>query len=351
MKLIHAGIGGRGRHWLDFVAQQADIETVACVDVDEDALRAVRDATGCTIFSSLDEALSAVEADGVLVASPSHLHGEHARMALNAGFAVMVEKPLAASFAEAVDVVQSARTIGRPLMVAENYRFFQAERTLRKFLADEKLGRIESIVCIDRRDQPSNTQGAWVRKMPQPFLTEIAVHHFDSFRYLFDRRPVSVWAKTYNPPGSDYEKNAAAQTLLEMQGNIRIQYSGSFVGSRYEYELSVRGENGEIRTNRSKVWWRPQGKRSFTLLEPVAMPEGEALRYPQAGMHSLLTAFRDAVLNGSEPETSGADNLWTLAMYEAAVRSAETGNYVSIESTFTREMQERAGLTATQGNA
>ena len=236
-------------------------------------------------------------------------------------------------------------------MVAENYRFFQAERTLRKFLGDSQLGRINSVVCIDRRDQPSNTQGAWVRTMPQPFLTEIAVHHFDSFRYLFDRRPKSVWARTHNPPGSDYEQNAAAQTLLEMQGNIRIQYSGSFVGSRYEYDLSVCGEHGEIRTNRSKVWWRPYGKRSFALLEPVAMPEGEALRYPMAGMHSLLSQFRGAVFDGSEPETSGSDNLWTLAMYEAAVRSAETGSYVSIEDMFTLDLQERAGVKETQRTA
>jgi predicted dehydrogenase len=283
-------------------------------------------------------------ADAVLIASPSGLHGTQAAQALRAGFAVLVEKPLAGSFAEAVDLVAAARSAGRPLMVAENYRFFRAERTLRRCLEEERVGRIRSVVCIDRRDQPSGTQGAWVRGMAQPFLTEIAVHHFDSFRYLFNRRPLAVWARTHNPAGSDYQQNAAAETLLEMEGDLHIQYSGSFVGSRYQYQLGISGDQGELRTDRSKVWWRPRGRRTFEQVKPVPMPDGEALRYPHAGMVSMLAQFSAAVGGGAPPETSGVDNLWTLAMFEAALRSTVSGRYVAIDEVFTPEMKIRAGL-------
>lgn len=346
MRLIQVGVGGRGRHWLDFTGPRQDIQTVACVDVDAAALARVREQTGCATYTSLDEALGAVAADAVLVASPSLMHGAHARQALQAGFAVLVEKPLAGSLAEAVEVVETARNAGKALMVAENYRFFRAERTLRRFLEEERLGALESAVCIDRRDQPSAVQGAWVRSMPQPFLTEIAVHHFDSFRYLLGRRPDAVWARTFNPPGSDYERNAAAETFLAMQGGLHVQYSGSFVGSRYEYWLHLSGEKGEARTDRSRVWWRPRGSSAWAEVAPVALPEGEALRYPAAGMLAMTTQFRAAIEQGVEPETSGRDNLWTLAMFEAAMRSADTGRYVSVEATFTPELRARAGITA-----
>lgn len=344
MKLIHVGIGGRGRHWLEFIGGRRDIETVACVDVDQGALDAARQKTGCKVFDSLDRALAETAADAVLIASPSGMHGSQARQALAAGFAVMVEKPLASSLAEAVELVGEARLAGRPLMVAENYRFFRAERTLRRCIDDGRLGQIRSAVCIDRRDQPSRVQGAWVRGMTQPFLTEIAVHHYDSFRYLFNRRPVSVWARTFNPEGSDYEQNAASETFLELEGGVHIQYSGSFVGSRYEYLLEISGARGDLRTDRSKVWWRPSGRKRFEVVEPVAMPEGEALRYPHAGMLSMLQQFTDAVSRGTTPETSGADNLWTLAMLEASIRSAESGRYVSIAEALTPDMKIRAGL-------
>jgi len=62
-------------------------------------------------------------------------------------------------------------------------------------------------------------------------------------------------------------------------------------------------------------------------------------------MASMLTQFRDAVDHGKPPETSGADNLWTLAMFEAAVRSSESGRYVTIDETLTPELKARAGIT------
>ena len=72
----------------------------------------------------------------------------------------MVEKPFGCNLAEAQTVVDRARAVGRPVLVAENYRFFQAERTLRHMLDKGAVGRIAGAVCVDRRDQPSRTQGA-----------------------------------------------------------------------------------------------------------------------------------------------------------------------------------------------
>ena len=344
MKLIQAGIGVRGGHWIEFIGARDDVDIVACVDIDGAALEKVSKEIGCETYESLDVALAKVDADGVVVASPSFLHGDHARQALRAGFAVMVEKPLAAKFTDAVDVVAIARDVNRPVMVAENYRFFQAERTLHKLLDEGKAGQIDAVFCVDRRDQPSGSQGQWVKSMPEPFLTEIAVHHFDSFRYLFGLEPATVWARSFNPRGSDYDQNGAAEALIEMRNGLCIQYSGSFVGSRYEYDLLICGELGDLRTNRSKVWWRAKGSRSFSEVPLLELPEGEEQRYPNAGMQSLLNQFREAIHGRAEPETSGADNLWTLAMYEAAVQSANTGETVSIEQTFTADLQQKAGV-------
>jgi predicted dehydrogenase len=348
LKLIHVGTGGRGKHWLDFVAQRKDVESVACVDVDERALEAVKGKLGCAVFTDLDTALAQVQANGVLIASPSLMHGRHAIRALEAGFAVMVEKPLAANLAEAVAVVERARELERPLMVAENYRFFRAERTLRAALAAGAVGRVRSAVCVDRRDQPPRSQGAWVKTMAQPFLTEIAVHHFDSFRYLLGSEPRRVWTRTFNPPGSEYAQNGAIEGLLEFAGGERLQYSGSFVGSRYEYDLTIHGDDGDIRTDRVRVWLRRAGERRFSELPPAAMPEGESLRYPHAGMVAMLGQFRAAITAGTEPETSGRDNLWTLAMFEAAVRSAGNGKLVHVDEVFTADLRRRAGVAETR---
>jgi len=349
IRLIHVGLGVRGRHWIDVVRDRDDYTSVAYVDAVEQAVRDVRALPGLAdarFFASLGEAVATVGADAALIASPSALHAPHAAEALDAGLAVLIEKPLAATLSDAAALIGHARTVGRPLMVAENYRFFPAERTVRTMLADGAVGRPRAALCIDRRDQPSHTQGPWVRGMEHPFLTEIAVHHFDSFRYFFALRPSTIFVAGYNPPGSTYERNGATEALIELDGGLPIQYSGTMVATRYEYQLAIEGDRGDLWTDRRRVWARPRGRRFFRPCPLVPVPRGDELPYPRAGTTSLLNQFRDAVLAGRRPETSADDNIWTLAMVEAAILSAREGRQVAIDEVFTTPMKTAAGVDA-----
>lgn len=348
IRLVHVGVGVRGRHWLEIVAAHPDFVSVACVDSSEEALQKARALPGQDhgrFFTKLSDALTQAAADAVLIATPTFMHAQHAIEALDAGLAVLVEKPLAPGLADAVRVVERSRAVSRPVMVAENYRFFRAERTVRHMLASDAVGKVHWATCVDRRDQPSQTQGPWVKAMDHPFLTEIGVHHFDSFRYLFDRRPASVFALSYNPPGSDYENEAAAAAVIELEEGLPIQYGGTFAAARYEFALWIEGSKGDLWTDRKRVWWRPRGGRFFRPCKSVPVPKGDELPYPKAGTVSLLNQFRDALLEGRTPETSGADNLWTLAMLEASVVSHREGRKVSVSEVLGPPMMQRAGLT------
>ncbi len=349
IRLIHVGVGVRGRHWLDVVAAHPDFVSVACVDTNDAALQQARQSPGQThgtFVSTLAQALAATDADAVLVASPTFLHARQAHDALDAGLAVMVEKPLALDLPEAVGVIERAHAAGRPVMVAENYRFFAAERTVRRLLDDGVAGRISSALCIDRRDQPSDTQGPWVRSAAHPFLAEIAVHHFDSFRYLFRQQPASLFATSYNPRGSTYDRGAAVEALIELDGGLPVQYAGTMVATRYEFSLWIEGEQGDIWTDRKRVWWRPRGRRFFRPSRLVPVPKGDEQPYPRAGTVALLNQFREAVLHGTAPETSAEDNVWTLAMVEASIASDRERRRVSVDEVFPSELRRRAGLPA-----
>jgi len=337
LRVIHVGLGGRGGHWLDFIAQRSDVISVGFVDSSREMIEKARarpNLANGKFFERLQDALAAVPADFVLIASPSFLHAQQSLQALNAGLAVLVEKPLGVTLPEAAAVAKRARELGRPLVVAENYRFFQAERTLRAFLDSGTAGRINNVIVIDRRAQASNTQGPWVKSMPHPFLTEIGVHHFDAFRYLFARELVSVLASSFNPTGSDYDHEGGAHALLEFADGLKLQYTGTFVASRYDYEMRIEAANGEVKSNRSKVWWRPKGERKFRELPAQPLPPGEVQRYPLAGMTTILNQFIGALQGRGVPETSGDDNLWTLAMLEAAILSVREKRRVSIAEIF-----------------
>jgi predicted dehydrogenase len=321
---------------------------VACVDPSEDALREARTCHGQDhgIFSpTLHDALARVSADAVLVSTPTFAHAQHVTEALDAGLPVLVEKPFAASLADAAAVVERSRATGRPVMVAENYRFYKAERTLCHLLETGVAGKLHWATCVDRRHQPSETQGPWVRAMDHPFLVEIAVHHFDSFRYLFQRQPLAVSALSYNLPRGGYEREVGATAIIEMDGGLPIQYGGTMAGARFEFALWVEGERGDLWTDRQRVWWRARGARFFRPCRSVAVARGDDLPYPNAGTVSLLNQFRDLVQQDRTPETSGADNLWTLAMVEASVRSHNEKRRVMIDEVLTPVLKRQAGLS------
>ena len=93
-------------------------------------------------------------------------------------------------------------------MVAENYRYFPAERTVRVLIDAGRIGRIDCATLVDRRHMPSHTEGPWLASTDYPQLQEIAIHHFDSLRYFFQRQPSSITARVWNPPWSDYKHGA-----------------------------------------------------------------------------------------------------------------------------------------------
>jgi predicted dehydrogenase/predicted AlkP superfamily phosphohydrolase/phosphomutase len=333
IRIIHIGTGSRGRHWLEIVQDYADAIPVAYVDKDPKALDEARKLIGNTtagFFTDLPKALREVSADAALIATPSALHAEHALQALESGLAVLTEKPFTTNLSDAFQVIDKAETIGKHVVVAENYRFFAAERTIRQWIAEDRLGRIATVTCVDRRNQPPSDQGPWVTALDYPQLAEIAVHHFDSFRFLFHRNPVSMTARAFNPPGSHYRNGAATEALIEMEENLSILYFGTLTSHRYEYGLWIEGEKGSLWSDRKRVWWRKKGWRFFVPVKLVSVPKGDELRYPRAGTMSLLNHLRDAILHNKEPETSGRDNFWSLTMVEAAKISALENRRVSI---------------------
>src|SRR5438552_17242994 len=157
IRIIQVGTGSRGRHWVPIVRDYPHATSVAFVDKDPQALDQVRKLVGqssAQFHNDLATALREVPADAALITSPSFLHAEHTLQALEAGLTVLTEKPFATNVNDAYQAIRKARAVGKQIVVAENYRFFGADRTVGQWLAENRLGRIAGVVCVDRRKQP-----------------------------------------------------------------------------------------------------------------------------------------------------------------------------------------------------
>ena len=342
MNIIHIGLGVRGKHWLEIVRDHPHSTSVGCVDPEASALDWTRThfpSLRNACYANVEEALKHMKADVAIVASPSPYHAGHCLQSLEAGLAVMVEKPFAANMEDALRVTERSESLKRPVLVAQNYRFIPIERTLRQLIRQGRVGKVLSATCVARRRRPG--KGTVLGTMDYPQITDVGVHNFDSLRGMLGIDAVAVSFRVSNPPWSDYRHGAVTEALIEMEGDVAVQYLGTLTSDRDEYSLWVEGEEGVLWTNRARVSWRKKGWRFFMPLRKVSVPKGDALPYPREGTTSLLNSLRNAVLHGQKPETSARDNLQTLATIEAGKRSAEEHRRVMI-----REILQMASVPA-----
>lgn len=330
LRILHIGGGPRGRHWLEIVRDYPQATSVGLVDPSPSVLHwAKENYPQVPCFQSLRSAADAIPADAAIIATPACFHAANALESIDRGYTLLVEKPFTSTLKEALTVLARADICRKKVIVAQNYRFVPAERTLRKLIQEGRLGRVTVATCISRRYRPG--KGTSLETMAYPQLIDVGVHHFDSFRSILGCNAVKMTAKVFNPPASDYEHGSCTQALIEMEGGIHIQYLGTLASHRYGFSLWIEGEKGVLWTNRKWVLWRPRGKRWFWPVKRVKVPKGDEAPYPREGTTSLLNALRDAVLFRREAETSGQDNLWTVAMLEAGIRSDQEDREVAIE--------------------
>ncbi len=343
MKLIHIGVGTRGRQWLEIVRGDRRFASAACVDADPRALDWVRgrfpELRG-VCFEEVDEALARVRAEAAVVASPPAYHANHTLSALGAGLAVLVDKPLATSLAHGARVVERARLLRLPVVVGQNDRFGPVERTVRWLVRQGRAGRLTLVTCHARQRRPP--AGTFPAAGGHVQLLEAAVHHFDSLRSMLGADAVAVAARIGSPPGGG-GAGLVTQAMIEMDGGLRVSYLGTLGSDRDDYALALEGEAGVVRADRRRVWWRRRGARFFTPVGCVPVPKGDALPPPREGTASLLGSLWEASVYGAEPETSGTDALRTLALVEAVKRAAEEARVVTLREVLRSEDPQPAG--------
>jgi predicted dehydrogenase len=164
------------------------------------------------LLSSADEIwTSAADIDLVVVAAPNRVHAELAHAAIAAGIAVVVDKPLARSAAEAGELVVAATRAGVMLTPFQNRRWDGDLLTVAGLIAAGTLGRVDRFESRFERWRPEVSSGWRERADPDEaggLLLDLGSHLVDQALYLFG--PVAaVYAEIdVRRPGAQVDDDA-----------------------------------------------------------------------------------------------------------------------------------------------
>ncbi len=329
MRFIQVGAGGFGKVWLQVLPRNRTATLEALVDIDEAALRAAAEQVGLPperCFTDYREAFRRVRADAALCIVPPDRHSEVALAAFESGLHVLSEKPLADTMPAAMGMVTEAEAAGRTLMVSQNYRFRSWVRTMRYLVESGQFGQAEDVLV--RFAKAPRFEGSFRLKMEHPLVKDMSIHHFDLMRAVTGREPLSVYATTWKPSWSWFDHDPCAAAVFEFEGGLKVLYHGSWVARGREttwdgdWHVECAGAALELRGEEVHI-------------VPADHPEQDGTislqKMPCEGQDYSLLEFQHAVMDGRPPETSGRDNLRSLAMVFATAESARRGEPVRID--------------------
>jgi len=338
MKIIQAGIGNMGDHWLQVVQASTEVEHAGFVEVNQEAIDYQVENAGIDpdlVFATLGESLDAVDAaDAVLIVTPPALHRLMSEVAMERGIPVLSEKPLADTLENAQAIVDKANETGVLHMVTQNYRYNPQAQTVKQVLASGELG---AVGAVSVKFYKSLIRYGFHQQLTYPLLLDMTIHHFDMMRFFLDADPLSIFGRSWNPAWSWFNGDASTALILDFPDDVVVAYDGSWVATgmetpwnanwRFECEkgvLTLQDDEVFIQRKTDTIAF-PEGYRQYLneVVEPVPLVEVE---YERQGY--LLHEFYEAVTLGKSPVTTCQDNIISYQMVWDAIESFVTGETV-----------------------
>jgi len=343
--IIGSGMMG-GEHLLD-LAHVPGARAVAIADPVEASLEWGVACAGHPVATHRDyrDLLARDDLDAVVVATPNMTHAAVLLDVLATDLAVLVEKPLCTTVADAISVANLADERNAITWVGLEYRYIPVVEVLLGCLAEGHHGTTRMVSIREHRFPFLKKVGDWNRFNINTggTLVEKCCHFFDMMRLVAGADPVRVMAsggQDVNHLDELYEGRVPdildnALVIVEFANGVRglLDLCMFAEGGRFEQEITVVGDSGKYETTvpGSTVWWGP---RNGDAAKEISAPMHPDVPYPEFHMGSSFVEhlrFVDHVRSGTPPEVTAWDGVWSVAVGAAAHLSIDEGRPVRLE--------------------
>src|ERR1035437_4809572 len=329
--VIGYGLAGRVFH-APLIDATPGLDVAAIVTSDPlRASQARRDFPDAQVSGEVDAVLAgAGRVDLVVVATPNESHIPLGLRAVESGLPVVVDKPLAATVADGRRLVERAREAGVMVTVFQNRRWDSDFLTLRRLVAQGRLGRIHRYESRFERWIPQLREGSW-RENPDPakaggLLYDLGAHLIDQALVLFGS-VTSVYAELVALTHAGGVRSHLWASALTPQLGPRFRVLGDQAGyTSYGLDPQEMQLAAGLRPG-SPEWGRQAPERDGIL--GVAGDNKTVPSLPGAyqDFYSVLTVALDG---GAPPPVDPWNSVAVLEIIEAAQRSAANHIVVSM---------------------
>ena len=335
------GAGLIGRKHIGILNDDPAFEVAGIADPSPQAEVYARE-NGFAYFKDAEVLLDTAKPDGVVIANPNAMHRETALAAIARKIPAIIEKPVADTVADAIAIVEAARTAGVPMLTGHHRRHNPIMQAARDFVAGGGLGKVVAV------------NGTWLHRKPDDYFDVTwrreagggpilinAIHDIDCLRMVVGEIE-SVQAAASNGVRGFPVEDTAAAVLRFGNGAIGTFVVSDATASPWNWESTSResaitpyelencfivaGTRGSLTIPQLQHWSydKPDGAWADPLTRRT-LPVRHADPYPRQLHH-----FARVIRGEERPVIDAAEGARTLAATLAIAESAKTGRPVEV---------------------
>lgn len=333
--LLGVGAAIRKLHLPALEKLRDDVQLVACWSRSfERAGAFAAEIGGMGAFADHRELLADPTVDAVLVAVPIELNASLAIEAVASNKHVMAEKPIAATVAEAHQMLAACRATKRVVAIAENFRYRADILEAKRLIRSGVIGRIHCFQMTTVFDLLHEVRRVYIEQPwrsepshPGGLVVDAGVHAVSGLREILGDVDQVFARLLHNSSATSGADGLLMQMILS--SGATGQYLSCYTAKTDRetvFDLSVYGDAGSL--------WLTEGK-----IEYYSSEGGQRTVWQTVRDRGYLAQWQNflAAVQGREPVYSTPEEAYTdLLVLECALRSAENGQPVAVRDDMAR---------------
>lgn len=250
------GFGRIGQRHAKIISEFEDTELVSVIDIDSKHFDRFSELELETeSYSSIDKFLNGDKnrSDIVTIATPNGHHTNYAVMLLNAGYHVVIEKPMGLNEEECKRVINAQEKSGKQVFVVKQNRYSPPSVWLKEIVSKKIIGEVLMVQtnCYWNRDERYYSTSPWrgTKKLDGGALFTQFSHFVDIMYWVFGdiKNPSSIVKNFTHPNLSEFDDSGFAQFEFINGGIGSINYSTSCWDKNMESSITVIGTKGSLK--------------------------------------------------------------------------------------------------------
>ena len=316
IKFAIIGFGHIGRRHATIANEYPNAKVVAVVDTNPESPKHELFPKEAVFFNNIEDFLAAkIEADIVNIATPNGFHCPYALKALEAGYHVVIEKPMGLTKAECEAVIFKSLQMSKQVFVVKQNRYSPPSTWMKEIVSNGTIGEVLTVQvnCYWNRDDRYYKAGGWKGTLALDggtLFTQFS-HFIDIMYWVFgDVKNIKATFADFNHSNNtEFEDSGLINFEFVSGGMGCINFSTSVWDTNMESSITVVGSKGSF-----KVGGQYMNLVEYCHIENYNMPELPPTNAPNdygpfkgsAANHHFVIENVVNTLNGRDTITANA---------------------------------------------